>query len=100
MRRGKIPKNCHIPFSKLSFLCRFAQENDLIFLETSAKTGDSVEEAFLKCSKTILAKIETGELDPERIGSGIQYGESLLRRNQQAGSRRAPDCNNLPCNKF
>jgi hypothetical protein len=50
--------------------CRFAQENDLIFLETSAKTGDSVEEAFLKCSKTILAKIETGELDPERIGSG------------------------------
>ena len=49
---------------------RFAQENDLIFLETSAKTGDSVEEAYLKCSKTILAKIETGELDPERIGSG------------------------------
>ena len=125
-------------------ISRFAQENDLIFLETSAKTGDSVEEAFLKCSKTILAKIETGELDPERIGSGkkiqqtklihsadsindnnivittqkllhcnvvksfngtyevlnlsgIQYGESLLRRNQQANQRRTPDCNNLPC---
>ena len=41
-----------------------------MFLETSAKTGHSVEEAFLKCSKNILAKIETGELDPERIGSG------------------------------
>lgn len=41
-----------------------------MFLETSAKTGDSVEEAFLKCSKNILAKIESGELDPERIGSG------------------------------
>ena len=27
-------------------------------------------QAFLKCSKNILAKIETGELDPERIGSG------------------------------
>ena len=50
---------------------RFAQENGLMFLETSAKTGNSVEEAFLKCSKNILAKIETGELDPERIGSGI-----------------------------
>lgn len=57
----------------------FAQENDLIFLETSAKTGDNVEEAFLKCSKTILAKIEAGELDPERIGSGIQYGDAALR---------------------
>ena len=42
-----------------------------MFLETSAKTGDSVEEAFLKCSKNILSKIETGELDPERIGSGM-----------------------------
>ena len=49
---------------------RFAQENGLMFLETSAKTGQSVEEAFLQCSKNILAKIETGELDPERIGSG------------------------------
>lgn len=48
----------------------FAQENELIFLETSAKTGDNVEEAFLRCSKSILAKIETGELDPERTGSG------------------------------
>ena len=41
-----------------------------MFLETSAKTGESIEEAFLKCSKNILSKIESGELDPERIGSG------------------------------
>jgi len=70
----------------------FAQENDLIFLETSAKTGDSVEEAFLKCSKTILAKIETGELDVERIGSGIQYGDAAARtlQNNQRTSRH--DC--------
>lgn len=71
----------------------FAQENELIFLETSAKTGENVEEAFLKCSKTILAKIETGELDPERIGSGIQYGDSALR-NLQTRQRisRTPGC--------
>ena len=61
------------------FVYRFAQENDLIFLETSARTGESVEEAFLKCSKTILAKIETGELDPERIGSG-NYRLLLLKQ--------------------
>lgn len=42
----------------------FAQENELVFLETSAKSGENVEEAFLKCSKTILAKIHSGELDP------------------------------------
>lgn len=34
--------------------------SELIFLESSAKTGENVEESFLKCSKTILSKIETG----------------------------------------
>nr|CAD7405822.1 unnamed protein product [Timema cristinae]CAD7432570.1 unnamed protein product [Timema monikensis] len=71
---------------------RFAQENELMFLETSAKTGENVEEAFLKCSKTILAKIETGELDPERIGSGIQYGDTSTRRLHRESNRRQPDC--------
>lgn len=33
-----------------------------MFLETSALTGENVEEAFLKCSRTILGKIETGKL--------------------------------------
>ena len=54
-------------------LIRFAQEHDLVFCETSAKTGENVEEAFLKCSKTILAKIETGELDP-----GIKFTKILI----------------------
>ena len=52
---------------------RFAQENGIMFLETSAKTGESIEEAYLKCSKNILSKIESGELDPERIGSGYNF---------------------------
>uniref|UniRef100_A0A670ZRJ2 Ras-related protein Rab-4 n=1 Tax=Pseudonaja textilis TaxID=8673 RepID=A0A670ZRJ2_PSETE len=38
---------------------RFAQENELMFLETSALTGENVEEAFLKCARTILNKIES-----------------------------------------
>lgn len=73
---------------------RFAQENELMFLETSALTGENVEEAFLKCSKTILAKIEAGELDPERIGSGIQYGDASLRRltRHQQRQQRSLDC--------
>ncbi|XP_049804559.1 ras-related protein Rab-4B isoform X2 [Schistocerca nitens] len=70
----------------------FAQENELMFLETSARTGENVEEAFLKCSKSILAKIETGEVDPERIGSGIQFGDSTTRRLHRESNRRPPDC--------
>lgn len=35
--------------------------SELMFLETSALTGENVEEAFLKCSRTILSKIESGK---------------------------------------
>lgn len=34
-----------------------------------------------------------GELDPERMGSGIQYGDASLRRLQrQQQSQKRPDC--------
>eukprot|EP01094_Clydonella_sp_ATCC50884_P026474 TRINITY_DN7269_c0_g1_i3.p1 TRINITY_DN7269_c0_g1~~TRINITY_DN7269_c0_g1_i3.p1 ORF type:complete len:214 (-),score=50.71 TRINITY_DN7269_c0_g1_i3:393-1034(-) len=67
---------------------RFSQENDLMFLETSALTGDGVEEVFLKCSKTILTKIETGVLDPEVMGSGVQHGDSRTARELAARRRQ------------
>ncbi|KAF5901582.1 ras-related protein Rab-4A, partial [Clarias magur] len=38
---------------------RFAQENELMFLETSALTGENVEEAFVQCARKILNKIES-----------------------------------------
>lgn len=108
-----------------------------MFLETSALTGENVEEAFVQCARKILNKIESGkihlillilleylnvhlkkqfcevhseeltcalpslntslcllisslslgELDPERMGSGIQYGDAALR--QLRSPRRA-----------
>ncbi|XP_018013571.1 ras-related protein Rab-4B [Hyalella azteca] len=76
---------------------QFAQENELLFLEASALTGENVEEAFLKCAKCILAKIETGELEPERIGSGIQYGDAALRKLRQTSSRPRPTCSAPSC---
>ncbi|XP_020894300.1 ras-related protein Rab-4B [Exaiptasia diaphana] len=77
---------------------RFAQENDLIFLETSALSGENVEEGFLKCSRTILNKIESGELDPDRMGSGIQYGDPSLRRTLRPGRGRGESRSKCPAN--
>ncbi|CAB3359608.1 Hypothetical predicted protein [Cloeon dipterum] len=58
---------------------RFAQENELMFLETSAKSGQNVVEAFSKCAKAIVTKIESGELDPDRIGSDSEAkGHALI----------------------
>lgn len=75
---------------------RFAQENELSFLETSALTGENVEEVFLKCTRSILTKIDAGELDPDRVGSGIQYGNAQLRRvpppGQPSGGKKDCSC--------
>ncbi|XP_009469580.1 PREDICTED: ras-related protein Rab-4A [Nipponia nippon] len=74
---------------------RFAQENELMFLETSALTGENVEEAFVQCARKILNKIESGELDPERMGSGIQYGDAALRQlrsPRRAQAQSAQEC--------
>lgn len=35
---------------------------ELMFLETSALTGENVEEAFVQCARKILNKIESGKL--------------------------------------
>ena len=46
---------------------------ELMFLETSALTGENVEEAFLKCSRTILGKIETGKLETGMLYTLAEY---------------------------
>jgi len=69
---------------EVSFLeaSRFAQENDLMFLETSALTGEGVQEVFLKCARTILSKIESGQLNPESMNSGVQPGSRKPQLNK------------------
>ena len=42
---------------------RFAKENGLIFLETSAKSGNHIDEAFMRASKDIYHKFKQGILD-------------------------------------
>jgi hypothetical protein len=44
-------------------------------METSALTGESVDEIFGRLARMILAKIELGDIDPDDPMSGIQYGD-------------------------
>ncbi|CAG0888236.1 unnamed protein product [Darwinula stevensoni] len=64
-----------------------------MFLETSALTGENVEEAFLTCSKSILGKIAAGEVDPGRPELGVQYSDEIRRRLRETRQEREKsDC--------
>jgi len=57
---------------------RCAQENDILFLETSALTGEGVEDVFIKVARMILNKIEDGLIDPNTMVSGIHTGSQRI----------------------
>lgn len=77
---------------------QFARENELIFLECSAFSGENVEETFLRCARTIITNIENGEINPDRIGSGIQFGDMSLRDLQRNSSdKQSSDASSSSC---
>lgn len=53
---------------------QFARDNGLLFLETSAKTADGVEDAFVKTAQLIYEKVQSGQLDVANESSGIKLG--------------------------
>jgi len=66
---------------------RAAQENDVLFLETSALTGEGVEEVFIKVAKMILSKIEDGLIDPNTMVSGIHTGRQMQQLQDQSNNQ-------------
>ena len=66
---------------------QFAKDNELIYTECSALNGENVEETFLKCARAILTYIESGDINPDKIGSGIQFGDLSLRQLQRSGDK-------------
>ena len=77
---------------------QFADENGLMFVEASAKTGDGVEEAFLETARKIYQNIQDGSLDLNAAESGVQHkpstgqggGTANLTAESSEGSK---DCN-------
>jgi len=52
----------------------FANEHQLVFLETSAKTAANVEEAFINTARKIYEKIQQGVFDVSNESYGIKVG--------------------------
>ncbi len=67
-----VGNKCDLKESRaVSFLeaSRCAQENDILFLETSAVTAEGIEEVFSKACRSIISKIEEGLIDPSTMSS-------------------------------
>ena len=54
----------------------FAEENDLLFFETSAKEGNNIQEIFVQSATNILDKINNGEIKLETSNNGIKINNS------------------------
>ena len=52
----------------------FAEENNLIFFETSAKDGTNIQECFNESTTILVDKIESGQLKLDTANNGIKIG--------------------------
>jgi Ras-related protein Rab-4B len=48
---------------------KLAQSEGCSYMETSARTGENVEPAFFKLSRSVLAKVQDGKLDAASLAS-------------------------------
>ena len=77
---------------------RFAKENNLVFLETSAKSAHNVEEAFVQTASKIYENIQSGVCDVSNEAHGIKVGVSAangaryLAGDGQSGAKKDGGC--------
>ena len=51
---------------------KFAEENNLVFYETSALNGNNIEEIFIQSATDLVNKLEAGEFNNDLANSGIK----------------------------
>ena len=70
---------------------RYAEEHNMEYIETSAKTGSNVEEAFHMIARKILSFVEDGSVKVEEGWDGVKKGQSGRRAMSPVSSSSSPN---------
>ncbi|KAJ9094283.1 hypothetical protein QFC21_006109 [Naganishia friedmannii] len=65
---------------------RWAEQNNVLFVETSSITGTNAAQPFLLIGQSIIVLMKDGVIDPDVAGTGVSYGERQLRAVGASGS--------------
>lgn len=52
---------------------KFASDNRILYMETSAKTRLNIEQVFLETARRVFQNIESGVIDDTDKGSGVEF---------------------------
>uniref|UniRef100_A0A5K3F6T6 Ras-related protein Rab-14 n=1 Tax=Mesocestoides corti TaxID=53468 RepID=A0A5K3F6T6_MESCO len=74
-----------------------ADENGLMFLECSAKSGDNVEAAFLDTAKKIYQNVQEGSIDLNHAGGGVLGKNAFQVTGSAQVALMAPGCTLARC---
>lgn len=61
----------------------FSQENGIFHFETSAFTGENVEEVFVCLSKQIISKVQSGIIDSSSVSVFGQYKKMIMNNSKE-----------------
>lgn len=71
---------------------RFAQENNLSYVETSAKTGQNVQEAFVRAANKVYENIQKGLVAADNVESGVQLAKAYDVGSSEKGGGKGGSC--------
>jgi Ras-related protein Rab-14 len=90
--KSDLEENREVTFEEAQ---QFAEENNLMFLECSAKNGDHVGKAFESTAKSIYHKVRLGNVEVDVKDSGVSGGPAYTG---DAAAKNRPGGVKLPAN--
>jgi Ras-related protein Rab-2A len=70
----------------------FAKANNLVFMETSAKTSHNVDEAFLRTANLIYENVQKGLIDQSVVSGRIPNNNTAKPKPKEGGSKCPAGC--------